>query len=207
MKIYDISMEIREDMVVYKNKTEKKPKIEITSTTKTGNANESRVHLDAHTGTHADAPFHFLDEGQTIDKVSAEKFIGDCIVIDLSKIEKRGIERKDLVNSKIKKGDIVILKTSNKYGRTFDFEFVFLAESGAKHLVSKNVKSVGINALGIERSQPEYGTHKSLLSEGIIIFEGLELSKIKPGRYFFVGLPLKIKVGDGSPIRAVLVKF
>ena len=200
-------MEIREDMVVYKNKKEKKPKIEITSTTKTGNANESRIHLDAHTGTHADAPFHFLDKGKGIDRVSAEKFIGECIVIDLTKIKKRGIEKKDLVNSKIKKDDIVILKTLNKQEKTFDFDFVYLAESGAKFLVSKNIKSVGINALGIERSQPEYSTHKSLLSKGIIIFEGLELSKINPGRYFFIGLPLKIKEGDASPIRAVLVKF
>jgi len=82
-----------------------------------------------------------------------------------------------------------------------------LAEFGAKFLVSKNIKGVGINALGIERSQPNYNTHKSLLSKGIIIFEGLELSKINPGRYFFIGLPLKVKGGDGTPIRAVLVKF
>jgi len=207
MEIFDISMEIKESMVVWKNKDSKKPKIEVTSTTRTGNANESRLHLDGHTGTHVDAPFHFLQNGKKIDKVSAEKFLGECVVIDLTGIKNRGIEKKDFIKSKIRKDDIVLLKTSNEYKKTFDFNFVYLAASGAKFLASKKIKSVGINALGIERSQPSYDTHKSLLGKGIIIFEGLELSKIKPGRYFFIGLPLKVKDGDASPMRAVLVKF
>jgi len=111
-----------------------------------------------------------------------------------------------LITAKIKEGEIVILKTSNENKEAFDYDFVYLAESGAKFLVSKNIKGVGINALGIERSQPSHNTHKSLLSKGIIIFEGLELSKIKPGRYFFIGLPLKVKDGDAAPARAVLVE-
>jgi len=207
MKIYDISLEISEGMGVWKNKDDKKPEIEVTSTTKTSNANESRLHLDAHTGTHVDAPFHFLQNSKKIDSVSTEKFLGECVVVDLTKIKKRGIEKKDIIKSKIRKGDIVILKTSNTYKKTFDFDFVYLDESGARFLAAKNIKGVGINALGIERSQPSYGTHKSLLSKGIIIFEGLELSKIKAGRYFFIGMPLKIKDGDASPIRAILVRF
>ena len=206
MKIYDISLEISEGMVVWKNKDSKRPKIEVTSTTRTGNANESRLHLDSHTGTHVDAPFHFLQNGKKINSISTGKFLGECVVVDLTKIKKRGIEKEDLVNAKVRKNDIVILKTSNEYKKTFDFNFVYLAESGAKFLASKKIKGVGINALGIERSQPSYGTHKSLLGKGIIIFEGLELSEIKPGRYFFVGLPLKVKDADGAPMRAVLVK-
>ena len=87
MKIYDISMEIREGMVVWKNKDSKKPKIEITSTTRTGNANESRFHLDTHTGTHVDAPFHFLQNGEKIDAISVDKFLGECVVINLSNIK------------------------------------------------------------------------------------------------------------------------
>jgi len=165
------------------------------------------LHLDAHTGTHVDAPFHFLQNGKRIDRVSVEKFLGECVVIDLTDIKNHGIEKIDLIKAKIRKDDIVILKTSNEYKKTFDFNFVYLAESGAKFLASKNIKGVGINALGIERSQPSYNTHKSLLSKDIIIFEGLELSKIKPGRYFFIGLPLKVKDADGAPMRAVLVKF
>ena len=206
MKIYDISLEISEDMGVWKNKDDKRPKIEVTSTIRTGNSNESRLQLDAHTGTHVDAPFHFLQNGKRIDKVPIEKFLGECVVIDLTNIKNHGIEKKDLIKSKIRKDDIVLLKTSNKYNKKFDFNFVYLAASGAKFLASKKIKGVGISALGIERSQPSYDTHKSLLGKGIMIFEGLELSKIKEGRYFFIGLPLKVKDGDASPIRAVLVK-
>ena len=207
MKIYDISLEISENMGVWKDKDSKRPKIEVTSSTRTGNVNESRLHLDVHTGTHVDAPFHFLQNGKKIDKIPAEKFLGECVVIDLTNIKNRGIEKIDLIKARIKKDDIVILKTSNKYNKKFDFNFVYLAESGAKYLTSKNIDGVGINALGIERNQPGYNTHKSLLSKNIIIFEGLELSKINHGRYFFIGLPLKIKDGDASPMRAVLVKF
>jgi len=207
MKVYDISIEINEGMGVWKDKDDKRPKIEVTSTTRTDNANESRLHLDSHTGTHVDAPFHFLQNGKRIDRVSSEKFLGECVVIDLTSIKKRGIGKEDLIKSKIRKSDIVLLKTSNKYNKKFDFDFVYLAASGAKFLASKKIKSVGINALGVERNQPSYDTHKSLLGKGIIIIEGLELSKIKPGRYFFIGLPLKVKDGDASPIRAVLVKF
>jgi len=207
MKIYDISLEISEDMGVWKDKDIKRPKIEVTSTIRTGNSNESRLHLDAHTGTHVDAPFHFLQNGKRIGKVPTEKFLGECVVIDLINIKKRGIEKNDLIKFKIRKDDIVVLKTSNEYKKTFDFNFVYLAASGARFLASKKIKGVGINALGIERSQPSYDTHKSLLGKGIMIFEGLELSKIKEGRYFFIGLPLKVKDGDASPIRAVLVEF
>lgn len=206
MKIYDISMGIREGMVVWKNKSIKKPGIEVTSTIKTGNSNESRLHIDAHTGTHADAPFHFLQDGKKIDAVALDRFLGECIVVDLAKIRNRGVEKRDLVKAKIRKNDIVILKTSNKYKDTFDFNFVYLTEGGAEFLASKKIKAVGINALGIERSQPEHGTHKILFSKNITIIEGLELSKIKSGRYFFIGLPLKIK-NDASPIRAILVRF
>ncbi|HJN56524.1 MAG TPA: cyclase family protein [Candidatus Woesearchaeota archaeon] len=205
MKIHDISMEISEDMPVYKNKEEKKPKIEPTYTIGKFKANESMLHLDSHTGTHVDAPFHFIQEGTKLNKVPIEKFAGPCIVIDLTGIKKRGIEETDLKNAEIKKDDIVILKTSNSL-KEFDFEFVALAESGAKYLISKNIKSVGINSLGIERSQKGYPTHNSLLKNNIIIFEGLELSKVKPGRYFFACLPLKIKDGDASPARAILIE-
>jgi len=204
MKIYDISLEITEDMGVWKDKDSKRPKIEVTSTLKTGNANESKLHIDAHTGTHVDAPFHFLRNGKRIDAFALDKFLGECVVVDLSKINNRGIEKEDLVKAKIRKNDIVLLKTQNKYKKAFDFNFVYLSKSGAKFLASKKIKAVGINALGIERNQPEYNTHKILLGEGIPIVEGLELSEVKAGRHFFIGLPLKIK-NDGSPIRAILI--
>ena len=86
MKIYDISMEIRKDMAVYKDKKEKKPKIIVTRTLNKG-ANESRLDIESHTGTHADAFFHMTAKGSTIEKISLDKFIGECIVLDFSSIK------------------------------------------------------------------------------------------------------------------------
>src|SRR3989338_92934 len=109
MIIYDISLKITEGMGVWKDKEEKRPKIEVSSTLKTGNANESRLHIDAHTGTHVDAPFHFLQDGKKIDAIALDRCLGECIVVDLAKIKNRGIEKKDLAEAKIRKKDIVLL--------------------------------------------------------------------------------------------------
>ena len=204
MKLYDISMEISNDMTVYKNRKEKSPKIELTRALKEG-ANESKLDIHLHTGSHVDAPYHILQSGKTIDELSLDKFMGNAAVIDFTKL-KKCITGKDFESLKIKisKGDIVLLKTKNNPRKDFDSNFVYLEKSGAKYLISKKIKAVGIDSLGIERSQPNHETHSILLGKYIPIFEGLDLSKVKQGRYFFYGFPLKIRKGDASPIRAVL---
>ena len=199
-------MEISENIAVYKNKPEKKPIINATRTLNDG-ANESRIEIDSHTGTHVDAPFHVLANGKSIDKIILDKFMGKCAVLDFTKAKDK-ITKKNFLNSKIKilKDEIVLLKTKNKSSNKFDSGFTYLEKSGAEYLASKKIKAVGIDSLGIERSQPNHETHKILLSRNILIFEGLELSKIKEGKYFFHGLPLKIRNGDASPVRAILIK-
>ena len=129
--------------------------------------------------------------------------MGKCVVLDFTKI-KKGITKNNLKNKKIQKNEIVLLKTKNKPDKTYNYGFTYLEKSGAEYLVSKKVKAVGLDSLSVERSQPNYDTHKILLRNKIPIFEGLDLSKVKQGRYFFYGVPLKIKA-DGSPIRAVLI--
>ncbi|MBI2649711.1 cyclase family protein [Candidatus Woesearchaeota archaeon] len=206
MKIYDLSPEISEYMIVYKNKIEKRPKIKVTRTLKQG-ANESRLEIEVHTGSHADAPYHFIKKGKTIERINLNKFMGKCIVLDFTNI-KNTITKNHLKNLKLKiqKNDIVLLKTKNKADKKFNPDFIYLGETGSEYLVSKKIKAVGIDNLGIERNQPAHETHKILLKNNIPIFEGLDLSKVKQGRYFFHGLPLKIRKGDASPIRAILVK-
>mgnify|MGYP001574938453 CR=1 FL=1 len=198
-------MQISEDMPVYKNRLEKRPKISVTRTLKEG-ANESKLAIFVHTGSHVDAPYHVLEKGKTIDKVNLERFMGKCVVLDFTKTND-SITKNSLRKNKIKinKNDIVLLKTKNKLRKDFDFNFTYLEKSGAEYLVSKRIKAVGIDSLGIERNQPNHLTHKLLAKRNIPIFEGLDLSKVKQGRYFFHGLPLKIRKGDASPVRAVLV--
>lgn len=204
MKIYDISMEISEEMAVYKNMPEKKPKLAATRTLDEG-ANESRLSIDLHSGSHVDAPYHILQDGKTIEKISIDRFMGTAVVLDFTKI-KNQITEKHFKTAKIQKNDIVLLKTKNKLEKTFNPNFAYLEKSGAEYLASKKIKAAGIDSLGIERGQPNHETHKTLLKKGIPIFEGLDLSKVKEGRYFFHGLPLRIKNGDASPVRAVLVE-
>lgn len=203
MKIYDLSPEISENMAVYKNKLDKRPKITITRALKEG-ANESKLDIYVHTGSHVDAPYHVLQNGKTIEKISLDRFMGKCVVIDFTKI-KNPITKDHLKTIKIQKNDIVLLKTKNKAEKNFNSNFTYLEKSGAEYLVAKKIKAVGIDNLGIERRQPNHETHKILLKNNIPIFEGLDLSKVKRGRYYFHGLPLKIRNGDASPVRGVII--
>ena len=204
MKIYDLSPEINEKMAVYKNRLEQRPKITVTRTLKQ-NANESKIEMHVHSGSHVDAPYHMLSNGKTIDRIDLSKFMGKAVVLDFTKV-KNSIMKKHLIKSKVNKNDIVLLKTKNNPDKKFNFNFTYLEKTGAEFLASKKVKAVGIDNLGIERSQPNHLTHKILLSKNIPIFEGLDLSKVKQGRYLFYGFPLKIKKGDGSPVRAILIQ-
>lgn len=206
MKLYDLSPEISEGMCVYKDKLEKKPKLTATRTLKEG-ANESRLEIDAHTGSHVDAPYHFLESGRTIEKISLDKFIGKAVVLDFTEIKDKIITKKLLLKKNFFADDIILLKTKILPDEFFNPEFIYLDQSGAKFLASKKIKAVGIDSLGIERSQPNHETHKILLKNNIPIFEGLDLSKVKEGKYFFYGFPLKIRKGDASPVRAVLVDY
>lgn len=205
MKIYDISMEISKDMMVYKNKEEKKPQLTTTRDFTTGTAYESTITMDMHTGTHMDAPLHMIEGGETIERQDLRKVITACKVLDLTEVEKK-ISKEDLENQDIEEGDFILLKTKNSFEEAFNYEFVYLDREGAQYLKDKKVVGVGIDALGIERDQPDRGTHLTLMKNEIIIIEGLRLKDIKMGRYTLVAAPLKIKGAEASPIRALLIE-
>lgn len=203
MKIYDISMEIHENMTVYKNKEEKRP--QNTITVQKGDVTESRICMDMHTGAHIDAPLHMINGGDTIENLDLSKVITRCKVFDFTHISDK-ITREDLKDKNIEKGDFVIFKTRNSFREDFDFQFVYLEKSGAEFLKEKGVVGVGIDALGIERDQPEHETHKILLGAGVVILEGLRLKEVEEGEYFLFAAPLKIKGAEAAPTRAVLIK-
>ena len=203
MKIYDISMEIHENMTVYKNKQEKRP--QHTITVQQGDVTESRICMDMHTGAHIDAPLHMINGGDTIENLDLSKVITRCKVFDFTHISDK-ITREDLKDKNIEKGDFVIFKTRNSFREDFDFQFVYLEKSGAEFLKEKGVVGVGIDALGIERDQPEHETHKILLGAGVVILEGLRLKEVEEGEYFLFAAPLKIKGAEAAPTRAVLIK-
>ncbi len=205
MKIHDISTLIHEDMIVYKNKEDKKPKITVVSDYDSGTHYESRAYLDMHVGTHMDAPLHMIKEGDTIDNQDLYKCVTKCKLFDLTHV-KEEIVMDDIKDLSINEGDFIIFKTRNSFSEEFDFKFVFISTDVAKFLSEKKIKGVGIDALSVERDNPLHETHDYLLSSGIAVVEGLYLKDVKEGEYFLVVLPLKIKGGEGAPARAILIE-
>jgi arylformamidase len=202
--LYDISMTIRPDMQVYKNKDEKRPEFIPMSDHVTGTVHETRIALDAHTGTHIDAPLHMLAGGATIEAIPLEALIGPARVLDLTGVT-GGIAKADLEPFAIQPGEWLLFKTRNSSSDEFDFEFVYLQEDGAAYLKDIGVKGVGTDGLGIERAQPNYATHRTLLSAGIQVVEGLRLADVPGGSYFLVIAPLKLTGIEAAPARAFLL--
>jgi len=207
MEIIDISMTISKNMPTYKGKPERRPQIKVVSTITEKGSNESRISFYMHTGTHVDAPFHMVPNGKTIDLYPLEKFEGKALVVEILNCERINDEHLFSYDDKIDRVDFLILKTDNTAQKLHPEKFVFLGESGARYLSKKPLKGVGIDTLGIERSQPKHPTHTLLLSKDILIFEGLQLSQVNPGFFWFSGYPLKIESADGSPVRAFLRKI
>ncbi|MDR6225252.1 cyclase family protein [Desmospora profundinema] len=202
-KLHDVSMTIEEGMAVYKNKEEKKPRVRVVQDFDTSPARESRVDMDVHTGTHVDSPLHMLPDGGTMETLPVEKLVGPCRVLDLTGVE-GGIGREDLERFEVKRGEFILLKTRNSSREDFDFEFVYLASDGAEYLASLGIRGVGIDALGVERSQPGHPTHKTLFRAGVIIMEGLRLQTVDEGEYFMVAAPIKLRETEAAPARVLL---
>lgn len=204
MKLYDISTPISQEMVVYKNKEEKKPHIQTLSSHEEGKMHETRVALDLHTGTHVDFPLHALAKGKVSHQYPIEQFMGKALVVDCT-LCKEAIHYDDVAHLPIKDYDFILFKTQVSPLTSFDFEFIYLAEDAAIHLAQFPLKGVGIDALGIERNQPHHESHRQLLGSDILIYEGLALSEIKPGPYTFMGFPLAIQNVEASLVRALLM--
>jgi arylformamidase len=202
MKVYDISMPIYEGMAVYKNKPEKQPRIQ---TVTNGYVSESRVDLDVHTGTHVDAPLHMVEQGSTMETIPLDRLVGPCRVLDFSDVED-GITAQDLMKKEIGEGEFLLFKTRNSADNVFNFEFIYLKEDGARFLTERKTRGVGIDALGVERSQPGHPTHKVLFAGEVIVMEGLRLAEVPEGEYFMVAAPIHLMGTDAAPARVMLLE-
>ncbi len=205
MKIYDISKEISETMIVYKNRDNKKIVREIVANHSDNHFHESKITLDMHCGTHIDAPLHMVENGHTIEQLPLENYMGTCKVFDLTAVESF-IRQKDIVHLPINEKDIVLFKTRNSYSKVYDFNFVYIEEDAATYLVNKKIRTVGIDAMSVERDKPGHPTHKILLGNGVAVIEDLQLAEVNAGEYELIALPLKIKNSEASPIRAILIE-
>ena len=205
MKIIDISWPISPDMTAYKDR--KVVNVTYTKTFEHDHVRESTITLGSHSGTHIDAPSHFLADGAAIHQMSLDATCGPCIVLDCTEVREAIIDT-DLQRHNIEQGARVLLKTRNSSSSAtapFDYNFIYLAASGAAYLAAKKIKSVGIDYLGIERQQPNHETHEILMRAGITIIEGLRLADVNPGSYILWCLPLNIQGLEAAPARTLLV--
>ncbi len=207
MPIYDITNLIRAEMPVY----EGDPGVEIaawTSLDKGDSSNVSFLHFGAHTGTHVDAPAHFIKDAAKLETLSLDILIGRARVVrvpdEVMEIHRSFLEQLNLANV-----ERILFHTRNSgfWNEAFRKDFTHLLPEAAEYLVEKGIKLVGTDYLSIEKFHSgHHRTHITLLSNGVVILEGLNLSEVLDGDYELICLPLKIAAGagDGAPARAVL---
>ena len=211
MKLYDISVPIAHGLTpVYPGD----PDIEVGSwkaIARGDAANVSALNLGAHTGTHVDAPAHFIEGAPGVISLPLDALVGEARVVaippDANAVEERHVEEAALEGA-----SRVLFKTRSSAfwddprGR-FREDFTYIAPNAARALVSRGVRLVGIDYLSVERfGSDDFETHLVLLSSGVVILEGLDLRAVAPGAYELFCLPLKVAAGsgDGAPARAVL---
>ncbi|MFH1831893.1 MAG: cyclase family protein [bacterium] len=203
-KIIDISWPITQDITTYKDR--KNVHFEHSRIFDRDGTHESSICIYSHTGTHIDAPAHFVRDGKAVDQIALDALIGACRVLDFTHITEK-ITAQDLSVQDIQAGQKILFKTKNSLLgdiSPFEKDFVYLDKSGAQFLADKKVSLIGHDYLGIERNQPEHETHKILLEHNVVIIEGLRLGHVVPGDYSLCCLPIAIKGLEAVMARAVL---
>lgn len=171
-------------------------------------ANLTRLSFGSHTGTHVDAPRHFIEGGDAVDQILPSRLVGPALVLHF------GDQVQSIGSAELKAHDLtghnrVLLQTRNSSlleRRDFVSDHCFLAPDGAEYLLARGVDVVGIDYLSIERfGSTDFPTHMLLLERGVVIIEGLDLRAVPPGAYQLVCLPLRLVGLDGAPARAILI--
>ncbi len=201
-KIIDISLSLYNGTLVHPS--EEFLKIEPNRTFEKDGIRTSKITLGSHTGTHIDAPSHFLEKGKTINEINLDKCMGQCQVIEISE-ELQTIEKEHIDGKISSKRVLFKTKNSKLLNKPYTKDITSLSISAAEYLIERNVVLVGIDYTGIEASgSPGHPVHTKLLEKEIVIVESLNLTDIKPGNYELIVLPLRLKNLDGSPARAIL---
>jgi len=202
----DVSVPLRDGMLHWPGD----PPVSITRVkdiSKGNTANLSLMFMGTHSGTHVDAPVHFLADGKGIDQADISALVGRARVLDIA--NPASITVQELKRHRIRRGERVLFKTRNSsrawHELPFKEDFVYLSDDAARFLADRAVRLVGVDYLSA--GSYKWGgkqVHRSLLSSGVWLVEGLDLSAATAGSYFMLCLPLRVVDGDGAPARAVL---
>lgn len=204
MELIDITVPVRDGMPVYAGNPEVRLE-RVQAISRGDEANISRLDFGVHTATHVDAPLHFIDGAAGAESIPLQSMIGPAHVIDATALS-AAVSRSALEGLEIPAGaERVLLKTPNSRLWELDHftrDFIRLDESGARFVVEHGLLLIGIDYLSIG----DAAAHRVLLEAGVVPLEGLDLSRVEPGPYELICLPLKLVGSDGGPARAVLAR-
>lgn len=209
MKIHDVTLAVRPSMPIWPGD----PEIHLERILKMEDgvpANVSRLEMSVHTGTHVDAPYHFLPDGGKVDELPLEVLVGRCYIVEIPAgdvIDAAAVRAANLPAGV----ERVLFKTRNAvYWREspdeFRPDFVAVDGSGADELVRLGVRLVGIDYLSIAPFDSPLPAHQICLGAGMVVVEGLDLSGVQPGWYTLYCLPLKLAGAEGAPARVILIE-
>ena len=204
-KVYDVTLAIHPAMIVYPG--DAPVAIDTVKSIAQGDySNVSLLHIGSHTGTHVDAPGHFIPGGSGVDSIGPEALLGTVRLLQLPAIHH--IDRQVLAELDLKGVTRLLLGTRNSamlHQSRMETDFAYISDDAAGYLVELGMKLVGIDYLSVEEIHKEgHPAHHTLLAAGVVIIEGLDLSGVPAGDYELLCLPLKLKDGDGAPARVLL---
>ncbi|WP_417841440.1 cyclase family protein [Terasakiella sp.] len=208
LKIYDITVPFSENLPVWPG--DPRPKVARFMNMDQGDAaNVTGLEMCVHTGTHVDAPVHFVKNGSGVDQLDLNICVGLCEVVDLPDVME--ITRRDVDGLDLPEGcSRLLFKTRNSQAwvnpaHTFIEDFVAFSPDGAQAIVDRGIKLVGVDYLSVQKfSDLEPTTHQILLGAGVVALEGIDLREIDAGSYMLHCLPMKIVGSDGAPARVIL---
>ncbi|MBN1890477.1 MAG: cyclase family protein [Thermoflexales bacterium] len=208
-KIYDVTLTISESLIVWPGD----PAVHFSQPSHLDRghlATVTRLDMGAHTGTHVDAPCHFIRGGASVDSLDMDVLVGPALLVHAPAADV--LSAAVLEQLSIPPGvQRVLFRTRNsdrwvRNEREFDQDFVAVAEDGARWLIERGIRLVGIDYLSIAPFDALTPTHQALLGAGVIVIESLALGAVSPGLYQLVCLPLKIAGCDGAPARVILIE-
>jgi arylformamidase len=204
VEIHDVSVPVRPGMIGYPGDPDVRLE-RVRSIADGAGYNLSRLDLGVHSGTHVDAPLHFVDGGAAVDALPLDLLVGPAHVVDASAVD-RTLGAAELGALGLPDGaERLLFKTRNSelWARAaYSDEFVSLSEDGGRALVERGVRLVGIDYLSIG----DEAAHRALLGAGVVALEGLDLRGVAPGEYELVCAPLKLVGAEGAPARVLLVR-
>ncbi len=211
-KIVDLSHDLTANTPVYPG--DPVPNFSVATTIENEGYNLFNVSLGSQTGSHVDAPYHFSNQGPTIDKMDLKYFMGKGLIIDVTHKKRKEeivLEEINKYKKQIEEADIVLFKTNwyKKAGSEEFYDHPFLSKEGGEYLLSKGIRTVGIDTINLDNTGgTEFPIHDMYSEAGGIIAENLaNLDSVDFDSPFIIFLPLKLIGCDGSPVRAAAVDF